>query len=536
MKIAPLLKISIYYFTLLLIFTSCGSKNTTIDNTTVFRYNEYGNISSLDPAFSKDNASIWACNQLFNGLVQLNDALQVKPDIATKWSISNDGKTYVFHLRDDAYFHKNFLFKNNTRAATAYDFEYSFSRLIDPKIASPGSWVLQQVSSFKATNNTTFVIELKQAFPAFLGLLSMKYCSVVPKEVITHYGIDFRNNPIGTGPFKFKRWEENIKLVLRKNNDYYEKDKYGKNLPYLEAIAISFLTDKQSEFLQFAQGNLDFISGIDPSYKDELLTTSGTLREKHKNTVTMFSGDYLNTEYLGFYMDSKLPEIQSVLIRKAINYGFDRKKMITYLRNGIGTPAENGFIPKGLPGFNNQEGFTYQPEKAATLVQQFQKESGITNPKITISTNSNYIDLCEYIQRELEKIGLIVDIDLLTSSTLREEKTTGKLDCFRASWIADYPDAENYMSLFYSKNFTPNGPNYTHFKDDTFDLLYETALQETNTEIRHALYTKMDSILIQKAPVIPLYYDQVLRFSQKNITGLDGNPINLLHLKRVLKN
>lgn len=524
--------ISCVLFTLLI---ACNSKKKSNKDHLVFRYNEYKNINSLDPAFAKDNSTIWACNQLFNGLVQLDDNLNVQPDIAKSWTISEDGKTYTFNLRNDIYFHKHNLFKNNTRKATAFDFEYSFNRLTDPKTASPGSNTLQQVATYNAVNDTIFKIQLKQPFPAFLGVLTTKYCSVLPKEIVTHYGNDFRSNPIGTGPFKFKRWEENIKLVLRKNTNYHEKDNLGKQLPYLEAVAISFLTDKQSEFLQFSQGNIDFISGLAPSYKDELLTADGKLRSKYKKTVNMVFGDYLNTEYLGFYMDTDTPEIKSELIRKAINYGFDRKTMITYLRNGIGTPAENGFIPKGLPSFNHQEGYNYQPEKAKELVRQFVKETGIKEPKITISTNSLYVDLCEYIQRELEKIGLTVTIDLLTSSTLKEEKATGKLSVFRASWVADYPDAENYLSLFYSKNFTPNGPNYTHFKNTEYDSLYENALKEVNIKKRHGLYQQMDSIVINHAPVIPLYYDQVIRFSRKNIHGLGINPINLLHLKRVKK-
>jgi len=520
---------------LLTLLIACDSNKKSDKDHLVFRYNEYKNINSLDPAFAKDNSTIWACNQLFNGLVQLDDNLNIQPDIAEKWTISEDGKTYTFHLRNDVYFHKHTLFKNNTRKATAHDFKYSFDRLTDPKTASPGSNTLQQVATYHAINDTIFKIQLKQPFPAFLGVLTTKYCSVLPKEVVEFYGNDFRSNPIGTGPFKFKRWEENIKLVLRKNNSYHEKDSLGKQLPYLEAVAISFLTDKQSEFLQFSQGNIDFISGLAPSYKDELLTIDGKLRSKYKESVNMVFGDYLNTEYLGFYMDTDQAEIKSELIRRAINFGFDRQTMITYLRNGIGTPAENGFIPKGLPSFNNLKGYHYQPEKAKELVTQFIKETGITAPKVTISTNSLYVDLCEYIQRELEKIGLTVTIDLLTSSTLKEEKATGKLSIFRASWVADYPDAENYLSLFYSKNFTPNGPNYTHFKNSEYDSLYENALKEVNVKKRHRLYQKMDSIVIHNAPVIPLYYDQVIRFSRKNIHGLGINPINLLHLKKVSK-
>lgn len=535
MKTTPLLNIKLLYTAMLVCFTACNSDKRHIDDTTVFRYNEYKNINSLDPAFAKDNANIWACNQLFNGLVQLDDNLNIQPDIAKSWTVSEDAKTYTFLLRDDVKFHKHKLFKNGYRKVIASDFEYSFNRLTNNKLASPGSNTLQQVDSFSAINDSVFKITLKQPFPAFLGVLTTKYCSVLPKEIIDHYGNDFRANPIGTGPFKFKRWEENIKLVLRRNPNYHETDSNGKQLPYLEAVAISFLTDKQSEFLQFSQGNIDFISGLAPSYKDELLTANGELREKYNQSVNMVSGDYLNTEYLGFYMETDQTEIQSELIRQAVNYGFDRQTMITYLRNGIGTPAENGFIPKGLPSFNKQKGYSYQPEKAKKLIDQFKTETGIFNPKITISTNSLYVDLCEYIQRELEKIGLTVTIDLLTSSTLREEKATGKLALFRASWVADYPDAENYLSLFYSKNFTPNGPNYTHFSNKVYDSLYEYALKEVDLYRRHQLYQKMDSLIIKNAPVIPLYYDNVIRFTRKNVHGLGINPINLLHLKRVTK-
>ncbi len=523
---------------LLLILCSCKTKKTKFKDHEVFRYNEHSNIASLDPAFAKDQPNIWATHQLFNGLVQLDDDLNVQPDIAKEWNISEDGKTYTFSLRKDVIFHKHILFgKKKTRNVTAQDFEYSFNRLLDPKVASPGRWVLQHVDRFKAINDTLFKVDLKQPFPPFLGLLSMKYCSVVPKEAIDYFKNDFRSNPIGTGPFHFKLWVENTKLVLRKNNDYYEKDKKGVSLPYLEAVAVTFLPDKQSEFLQFIQGNLDFMKSLDASYKDEILATDGTLQEKYKDKVNMQKGAYLNTEYLGVYVDvEENYPTKSKLIRKAMNYGFNRVKMMKFLRNNIGTPALHGFIPKGLPSFTNAKGYTYTPEKAKSLVQQFKKETNVKEVNITISTNSNYLDLCEFIQRELQNIGLKVNVEVILPSTLRQGKANGKLPIFRASWIADYPDAENYLSLFYSKNFTPNGPNYTHFKDDTFDALYEESVKETDNIKRYKLYTKMDSILIEEAPVVPLYYDEVIRFSQKNVKGLGINPIDLLNLKKVNKN
>src|SRR5690606_33012360 len=197
----------------LLLMASCKNNSLDTKNHLVFRYNEHANIRTLDPAFSRTLQDTWITNQLFNGLVQMDDHLNIQPCIAKSWTISDDALTYSFTLRNDVYFHKHELFgKDSTRIVTANDFKFSLDRLRDPLVASPGSWVLNKVDSFKAVNDTVFEITLKQPFPAFIGMLTMKYCSVVPKEIVENYGDNFRANPIGTGPFKFKRWLENIKL------------------------------------------------------------------------------------------------------------------------------------------------------------------------------------------------------------------------------------------------------------------------------------------------------------------------------------
>ncbi|WP_242119407.1 ABC transporter substrate-binding protein [Aestuariivivens sediminicola] len=533
------LKQSTFYTSISCVFVfllSCaGDLNSNRDHL-VFRFNEYANLNTLDPAFSRTLQDNSACNQLFNGLVQLDENLNILPSIAKRWTISEDGLYYRFTLRKDVFFHKHKLFgKDATRSVVADDFTYSLNRLRDPDLAAPGSWVMNKVDDFKAINDSVFEIKLKQPFPAFIGLLTMKYCSVVPREIVEYYGNEFRSHPIGTGPFKFKRWEENIKLVFRKNELYFEKDEKGEQLPYLEAVAITFLPDKQSEFLEFAQGNIDFLNSLDASYKDELLTADGKLRTVYAQEINMIRGPYLNTEYLGFYLDSDVPEIRSKLIRKAINYGFDRKKMMIYMRNGIGNPANGGFIPIGLPGYSKDIGYTYKPEKAKQLIEQFKKETGIQDPEVTLNTTSNYLNFCEFIQRELQKAGLKINVDVMPEATLRSGRSNGKIDLFRSSWIADYLDAENYLSIFYSKNFAPFGSNYFHFKNQLFDSLYNKAFTITDIEKRKLLYTKMDSIAMAHAIMVPLYYDEVVRFTRKNVKGLGNNPINLLDLRYVTK-
>lgn len=522
-----------YLLLLILIGISCTNRKTAYEDYQVFRYNESSNLSSLDPAFARTQAEIWVANQLFNGLVQLDDSLNVKPDIAKQWNISDDGKQYLFTLRNDVFFHKNSVFTDSTRRVTAADFEYSFSRLTNPSIASPGAWIMRNVKSYRAINDSLFEIRLNNPFPAFLGLLTMKYASVVPSEGFEP-GYNFRKEPIGTGAFVFKLWEENIKLVLRKNPIYFEKNTNGESLPYLKAVAVTFLPDKQSSFLQFIQHKSDFISGLDASYKDEILTPKGTLQHKYQENIKALQGAYLNTEYLGFKINNTQSPVSDKRIRQALNYGFDRSKMIAYLRNNIGTPATGGFIPEGLNG-RYKQGYDYDIGKAQQLVNAYKTETNTKEVSITLSTSASYLDIAEYLQREWQKIGIVVKIDIMPNTALRQGMATGKVDFFRGSWIADYPDAENYLSLFYSKNKAPNGPNYTHFENFSFDKLYESAFLETNDQKRFDLYRKMDSIIVSEAPVIPLFYDKAIRFVSKDLQGLGINPLNSLHLKRVSK-
>ena len=507
------------YLIILLLIFSCNSAEK--DNLSIFKYNDPSGITSLDPAFSKNLSNVWATSQIYDGLVKFDEDLKIKPAISKHWKISKDGKKYTFILRSDVYFHEHFMLDADQRNVKAEDFVYSFSRIINDELASPGSWVMNNVDTFYSHNDSTLVIKLKSSFPPFLGMLTMPYFSVVSKKIVENFS--FREYAIGTGPFKFQYWKDNVKLVLRKNNDYYES-----NYPKLDAISISFIRDKQSAFLSFLKGDLDFISGIDGSYKDEVLTIDGNLKEEYSNVINLQSSPYLNTEYLGFLVDSSKSIYQNKLIRKAVNFGFDRVKMIKYLRNNIGTPAIHGFIPKGMPSYdNNLIGYYYDPIKAKNLLEKANISGDIN---LVLSTTSSYLDLCEYIQGQLSELGIKLKIDVNPPSAHRQLVATSKLNFFRGSWIADYADAENYLALFYSKNFSPNGPNYTHFNNEKFDALYEKSIKENNDSVRNLLNREMDRIIIEEAIIVPLYYDKVLRFVSPRIKNFNINPMNNLDL------
>ena len=514
-----------------ILLSSC-EKDSDIENN-IFKYNEYSNISSLDPAFSSTLRNIWPINQIFNGLVQLDKNLEIKGDIASSWTISEDKRTYTFKIRQDVYFHNSELFgKNLTRKVKAKDFEYSFNRLIDNKIASPGYWVFNNVKDFKAINDSIFQIELKKEFDPFLGILSMKYCSVVPHEIVTVLGDKFSKKPIGTGPFKFKKWDENVKLVLSKNKNYFEHDSLGQKLPYLDGIAISFIPDKKSEFMELLSGRLDMVSSPENSIIDQIFDYKGDLKPRFSSNYNLLKSPYLNTEYIGFNIQNNIKK--DTLLRYAINSGIDRKKMMQYLRKNIGYPAESGIVPNGLNNSFYLPRYNYDPDLSKKLISIYKSNNDIDEINITIVSDSQYLDILEFIQSELEKIGVQVQIEITPPSILRQGKATGKFDAFRASWIADYPHVENYFSLFYSKNHTPKGPNYTFFSDRNFDELYELIGNKKSISYEK-ISNDLENIIRRYSPIIPLYYDMSVRIVPKNISGLEANAINQLNLKRVVK-
>ncbi|MFM7080294.1 MAG: ABC transporter substrate-binding protein, partial [Bacteroidota bacterium] len=203
--------------------------------------------------------------------------------------------------------------------------------------------------------------------------------------------------------------------------------------------------------------------------------------------------------------------------------------------NGIGTPGIYGMVPPGMPGFDfsKVKGYHYDPSLAASYLAQAGYPSGKGLPEITLSTTKEYQDLCEYIQGQLGELGIRIKIDVNQGATHREMVARQKLDFFRGSWIADYHDAENYLALFYGPNHAPAGPNYTHYVSQTFDSLFKSVIMNTNEVERNEKYLLMDQLAMKDAPVVVLYYDQVIRLQANHVSGLGMNAMNLLSLKRV---
>ncbi|MDQ3292383.1 MAG: ABC transporter substrate-binding protein [Bacteroidota bacterium] len=543
----------IFFCFLVIVLGACKRRLAEETNKKVFKYNQPESLTSLDPAYARNQGNIWAVTQLYNGLVELNNQLQPVPAIARSWEISPNGRRYLFHLRQNVYFHDDPVFENGKgRKVTATDFVYSFNRILAPQTASTGSWIFKGKvlenskgeiadTCFKALNDSTLLIYLKEPFIPFLGILSMPYAFVVPKEGVTKFDKDFRNHPIGTGPFLFKSWDEGNAIIFHKNPNYWKRDNQGKSLPYLDAVQISFINDRKLEFLTFQQGKIDFLSGVKGSSKDLIFNPDGTVQEDFAGKFKVDKRPYLDTEYIGIQLDPKNlaednPALRDKRVRQALNFALNKKALIMYYRNNLGIPGHSGMVPPALPSFNNKfvGGYTYQPDKARKLL----RAAGYGPEKplyLRLNTVAEHKEIAEFMQKNWAEVGVEVEINISQFPAHQEAVDNGRSGFFMKSWFGDYPDAENFLALFYSPNFSPAGPNKTHFKNSNYDRLYEQARLEQNEEKRFALYQTMDKIIVEESPVIVLFYDEVIRLTQNNITGLQADAMNNLRLEKVNK-
>jgi len=517
-----------------------------VSDTLIFRYNEDQSISSLDPAFIKSQAEIWIAAQIYNGLVDLDSALKPIPMLAKSWEISENGLVYKFHLKKGVrFFIQNPEVNLQDRWVTAADVAYSFGRLVDKATASPGAWVFSDKISqkagekpFYAENDSTFILTMSKPFPAILALLATSYCYIVPKELVEKDPVAFGRNPSGTGPFFVKYWEEDVKMVLLKNPVYFEKEN-GKQLPYLQAVNVDFIKNKQTAFMRFVAGEYDFFNGIEGSFKDELLSPKATLKPKYRNKFKLLVRPFLNTEYLGFYLDTlkkgKKNVLQNLHLRKALSFSINREQIVKYFRNGAGEPGVFGFVPPILQKDGKVPGYNFNIEKAKEELKLAGFPGGKDCPVFNLTTTADYLDLAVLIKKGWANIGITVNIDVQTGGMLRQMRNKGELQIYRGSWIADYASAENYMTCFYSKNFSPNGPNYTHYKNSSFDMQYEKIAFSTQLNESQNAALEADSLLMSAAPIVVLYYDASIRLIQNNVHRLSNDAINRLLLKRVSK-
>jgi peptide/nickel transport system substrate-binding protein len=543
---------------------SCGKK-TKIDSNRTFYYNEPDGLNTLDPATTSYKAAIWAGSQIFNGLVELDSSLHFVPCLAKSWEVDTAGLLWTFHLRTDISFHENECFgKQQTRRMTAHDVKFSFERICDARVKSTGLWIFRNrligaeeynkstnkyhpttgIQGISVLNDSTVQFRLEKPFAPLLSLLTMPYCWIIPHEAIDFYKIDFYKHPVGTGAFMFEEWKPDMALSLVRNPLYFKHDASGKQLPYLDRISISFIRNTKSEFLEFEKGKLDFIGSIDASFVEKVLTSEGKLTPEF-SSFKLLQASAQSVEYYGIMLDSTLeatknmPLSRSKLLRQALNYAIDRKKIIQFVLKGKGIPADYGVLPPSMPGFSSEtRGYEYNPEKARELLAKagFPNGKGLPTLMLQLGANERTASVAEAVQQQWKAIGVNLELRQVDFPQHLDMVRNSKLALWRTSWIGDYPDPENFLALFYSQNYSPKGPNTTHINRHDLDSLYLLALSPRLAPARrYALYNQMERIVLNDAPWIFLYYNIHQRLAQPSVIGLRPEGIDRLILETVDK-
>lgn len=521
----------------------------TIAQKKIFRYNQTGGIHSLDPAFANKTNHVWAINQVYNRLFRINTQLETEAELADNWDISPDGTAYTFTIKKNIFFQDDACFPNQKgRELKAQDFVYSFRRILDYKTGGTGSWIFKDKvlreptghisdTCFLALDDYTFKIYLEKRFPAFLQILSMAYTSVIPQEAVERYGKYFSKHPVGTGAFYLREWKT-TQMILEKHANYWKKDTQGNQLPYLDEVHILFMEAHEEEYRAFMDGEIDFLSNvISDVSREQLLYKDGTVKEDVKKYFNVLEAPYLNTEYVGFWLagDEESNPFLNIKVRQAMSYAIDKEDIVNTLRHGFGYPANSGMVPIALHPFDSTKvrGYQYDLQRAKGLLKEAGYPYGNGLPAFTLYTYPRDLELATFLKRDWEAIGLKITIETHVFSTHLTKVANGHCLLFRGSWIGDYPEAENYLALFYSKNFTPLGPNKTHFSNSDFDTLFEEVHQTNNVDTIYEDYLRMDSMIMESAAVIPLYYDDLIWLVHTHVQGLEINALNSLYLEEV---
>lgn len=501
----------------------------------VFRLNESAQPRSLDPVRTGESSATAISSQIYDGLINYDPELNLVPGLAESWEISDDGLVYTFKIRRGAVFHDDPGFPDGKgREATAHDVKYSFERVLDPTTQSTGSWVFvdnvvgakefneQQAGSvegFEVVDDYTFRIHLHTPFSSFIQRLAMTYCFIVPREAVEHYGSDFFQNPVGTGPFDFVHWKPGQDVFMVRNVNYWRTDDDGVQLPYLDGVRFTFIPDFKIEFIEFDSGNLDKLYSIAEDLWPNVMQNSRDLQPRYDH-YQLLADELLILQYYGFNVE--IPPFDNKLLRQAFNYAVDRESIIEYVLNGRGVPADS-IVPPRMPNYDSiTEPYGYDLDKAKALLAEAGYPNGEGLDEITLELNSGGTTnelIAEAIQDQLAQLGVDVRLQVVEWTQHLQKIDDGETGFFRLGWIGDYMDPENFLAMMWSENVTPKGTNYSRYNNPEFDRLFEQAIVETDVEKRKQLYQQAEKIAWEDAPWLFLYVMKRYKLLQPYVRG-----------------
>ncbi len=472
---------------------------------------------TLDPALARDFYSATVIQQIFDGLVQFDQNLNVVPAIARSWKISHDGLTYTFFLREGVKFH-------NGREVTAEDFVYSFTRIADPKNKSPGAHLLEKVSGFnefqdgkrdsvkgfKSIDKLTFEIRLSEPFYPFISVLGTFYLKAVPKEKIEKPDSAFSTNPIGSGPFKFLSMKEKEEIILESNPDYFE----GK--PYVNKIVFKIFHGAPAERIlkEFKEGRLEE-SFIPPEEIENVV------REKR---YLFLQKPTLSLRFYGLNSLSK--PLDNKILRKAINFAIDKKFIVSQIHKNQFRLA-NGILPPGMPGYDPRENpYPFNETQAAKLLSEAGYRKGQTLPILEIWSNTKSeaaLKELNEIQSQLKKVGIPASLHFETNwPNFESMLRANKAPIFILAWYADFPDPDSLLySLFHSKSKN----NFVAYGRPEVDRLIDKARAERDYLKRVEAYRKIEATVLEDAPILPMINRLFQMVYQPYVHGIEVNAL-----------
>ena len=467
---------------------------------------------TLDPALSTDTYSAILIQQIFDGLVQFDQNLNVVPALATSWKVSSDGLLYSFTLRSDASFH-------NGRQVTAMDFVYSFTRILDPKeepsalsffarvrgAAAYRNGESNEVIGLRALDPRTLEISINEPFAPFLSVLAMIGSKVVPREEVERWGKDFGYHPVGTGPFRLESLEGN-QIVLGANDSYYE------GRPNLDRVVYTIYAGAQYDRIYE-----DFLSG-----RLEEAAVFGANREKLASTTTyqFYRKPSLSLQFYG--MNCLSNALKANEVRQALNYAIDKERIVREVYKDQFLSATT-ILPPGMPSYIPENAaYDYDPDKAKSLLNK--AGYGPSGKKLSLtvlsaSKSSAAQKELALIAKDLAAVGVKLQIQYETDwPTFEAALSEDSLQMYRYAWIADIPDPDNFLNILFGSK---SGYNFMQYNNPKVDSLLSQALTETEVLRRVELYREAERIILADAPIISWIYLTFESVFQPYVKGLE---------------
>ena len=532
-----------------LIFSFGCTKSRNLD-TKVLTVVSDQKVKGMDPINAGDKYSINEIARTYEGLLQfhyLKRPYSLEPALAESMpEVSEDGLTYKFKLKKGILFHDNKCFKDGKgRELVAEDVVYSIKRLADTHNHSIGWWILdgrlkglnewrdkyankdaadygEVVEGVKALDSYTIQFVLAKPFPQFLYSLAMPYTFVVAREAVEHYGKDFLNNPVGTGPFVTDAYTQSNQIVYTKNPKYRDEyyptegaagdkeagllDSAGKKIPLVEKIIVRIITETQPAWLNLEKGKTDYYK-IPKDNFETVITPSKELSDSYsKKGMSLRVTPDLDITYMAFnYDDPLFKGEKGLLLKRAMSLAYDvsESNKLFYGDNAI--PAQT-IVPPGIAGYDKDYKNPYaghNVEKAKELLKQAGYPEGKGLPVINYETvaDSTARQMGEFFQKKMAAIGVKIQVNSNTWPELVKKTHARQAQMYGMAWGADYPDAENFLQLLYGPNSSP-GPNGSNYNDPKFNEMYERAVVMQDSPERTKLYQEMAQYVAEKMPMI----------------------------------